>query len=36
MAEFYFKDKEHFALTLGIIESLKFHEHLKPIPATIY
>jgi hypothetical protein len=36
MAEFYFKDKEHFALTLGIIESLKVPEHLKPIPATIY
>ncbi len=36
MAEFYFKDKEHFALILGIIESLKVPEHLKPKPATIY
>ena len=32
MAEFYFKDKEHFALTLGIIESLKVPEYLKPTP----
>jgi hypothetical protein len=30
MAQFYLKDKEHFALTLGIIESLQVPEHLKP------